>query len=226
MSIDIVCSSLYSFLLSCLSVFYLYKYSMGKRKNGEIKRSRVVIFCFVTFLMLVAISILNGLVLSKKNEISLYDILLFNTLMWGVYVVSVTDLLERKITTLILLIMLGLRFVGIVYCIFAYPDDWNKILWQPLLGAGIAIATIIIPMLLSRKSTGMGDLKLLFVVGLFVGGLEILPVLLYSYLLSAIVGLYMLFVLKKKLNDTLPMAPFVLFGVIVEYVFYLIGGLS
>ena len=89
---------------------------------------------------------------------------------------------------------------------------------------GIGGVILAVAMLLSRKGVGMGDVKLFITIGAYVGSMEIIATLFYTFVVSAVVGIVLLLMKKVKLRDSVPMAPFAFAGVAIEYAFMLIGG--
>ena len=103
---------------------------------------------------------------------------------------------------------------------FIASNSWR----YPLIGAGIGGVILAVAMLLSRKGVGMGDVKLFITIGAYVGSMEIIATLFYTFVVSAVVGIVLLLMKKVKLRDSVPMAPFAFAGVAIEYAFMLIGG--
>jgi leader peptidase (prepilin peptidase)/N-methyltransferase len=78
------------------------------------------------------------------------------------------------------------------------------------LGAGAFFLTIV---LVSKgKWMGLGDVKLAFLMGLFLGFPNILTALFVSFLMGAIVGLGLIMAGKKTLRSEVPFAPFLVGG--------------
>ena len=67
--------------------------------------------------------------------------------------------------------------------------------------------------LLSRgKGMGVGDIKLAFFMGLFLGYPKILVAVFLAFLIGAIVGLVLIGLSKKSLKSEIPFAPFLVLG--------------
>lgn len=83
---------------------------------------------------------------------------------------------------------------------------WNHL--AAALSAAFFLGAII---LLSRgKAMGMGDLKLVAVLGLIFGWPDIVLVLALAFIIGAIVGLFLLAFGKKKFKDAIPFGPFLI----------------
>ena len=141
------------------------------------------------------------------------------TLVFGIYLIAYVDYREHIIPNRLLLILALVRLGFLVYELaavlredLAIPKVLRLVLLSPLLGGLIAGGILLLTMLLSRKGIGFGDVKLFFVLGLFAGSSSILPLMLYTFVFSALGGFAMLVLKKAKLKDVLPMAPFALLG--------------
>jgi len=66
---------------------------------------------------------------------------------------------------------------------------------------------------------GMGDLKLIAVLGLMFGWPDILLILAISFVIGAIVGIALLFIGKKKMKDAIPFAPFLVSASLIVFFF-------
>ena len=131
---------------------------------------------------------------------------------------------ERLIPNFLICVLLIARVAFLGCNLISDPEYWRSILLYPLIGAGIGGVILAVAMLLSRKGVGMGDVKLFITIGAYVGSMEIIATLFYTFVVSAVVGIVLLLMKKVKLRDSVPMAPFAFAGVAIEYAFMLIGG--
>jgi len=223
--IDSVVSSLYVLIILFVSFLYLAK--RYKKSNKELLLTTVrnhkkytafsLVICILIFAGSVAFSILFGV---DKLEL----LLKWDTLLVGTFVVSITDWKEKKIPNLVIGTMLAVRLCFLIYEAVSNFDYIKQVLIYPLLGAAIGTVIMFVAMLISRKGVGMGDVKLFLTIGAYVGSSMIIPTLFYTFLISAIVGIFLLITRKAKLKDSIPMAPFAFAGVAIEFVLLMIGG--
>lgn len=84
-------------------------------------------------------------------------------------------------------------------------------------GLGIIYGSIVflIVRLFAKKSIGMGDIKLLAVVGYYLGSTSIIPALVVSLIIAAVYSLIMLIRKKMTLKDTFSFAPYIAAGTII-----------
>ncbi len=69
------------------------------------------------------------------------------------------------------------------------------------------------------RGMGMGDLKLITVLGLLLGWPDILLIILFSFVIGGIVGGFLMFRGAKKLKDPLPFGPFIVSGALTTIFF-------
>ena len=66
---------------------------------------------------------------------------------------------------------------------------------------------------------GFGDVKLAFLLGLFLGWPSILVALFFAFCLGAVVGLILIMLKKKGLKSEVPLAPFLIIGTAIAFFF-------
>lgn len=103
--------------------------------------------------------------------------------------------------------------VGIALTYFYLTQDYNlglnKLLGM-ITGAGIFMAIAIFALLLYRKvGMGMGDVKLMGMLGLFFGFENIIQIFVFSFFIGAIISIFLLITKIKKHDDYIPFGPFI-----------------
>lgn len=87
---------------------------------------------------------------------------------------------------------------------------------RPLLAGFLAAAFFLAIILISRgKWMGMGDAKLAFFMGLFLGYPNILAALFLAFFTGAIMGVGLIILGRKKLQSEVPFGPFLIFGTFI-----------
>lgn len=82
---------------------------------------------------------------------------------------------------------------------------------NPLISAIFASVFFLLIVLLSRgRGMGIGDIKLAFLMGLFLGFPNILVALFFSFLIGAIIGVGLIIAKKKTLKSEVPFGPFLI----------------
>lgn len=217
--------TIYTLLLLVASLLYV-------KKHYSIEKGALTRTAFKAYWVLLAITaavlllfVTLSIQYSLRNELLKLPVLMrWTTLLWGLYLLAYIDYRERLIPNFLICVLLIARVAFLGCNLISDPEYWRSILLYPLIGAGIGGVILAVAMLLSRKGVGMGDVKLFITIGAYVGSMEIIATLFYTFVVSAVVGIVLLLMKKVKLRDSVPMAPFAFAGVAIEYAFMLIGG--
>lgn len=134
---------------------------------------------------------------------------------------SYIDVKKRIIPNSVLLWLLLARTGLLVVEIVAASDLWKVMVLRMLLGAAASFVVLWIAALASKGGIGMGDVKLMTIVGYYVGFESILSCITAPMLLFGIFGLTLVAMKKIKLKDALPFAPFIAVGVMLVLFFRL-----
>lgn len=161
---------------------------------------------------------------AKKNGMSLEVMIRWSVLLCSSCVIAFIDIKEHKIPNKIILFLLVARLVFMVYEAIENPDFLNYMIWYPLLGAIVGAILMFIAMVVSRKGIGMGDIKLIFIIGFYVSSYELISTMFLIFFASSVYGIAALAFKKVTLRDVMPLAPFVLVGVMAKYLLICYGG--
>ena len=215
---------IYTVALLAAGLYYLLKrYDISREEAYKVVARNV----FPAVLSITAILVLiTGecayLASSGKNQTLL--LARWATLIIGLLVVSTTDYREKIIPNKVLIAMFCIRVCFLCAEIAMVPDYVKQAALYPLFGGLIGGWIILIARFFSKKGAGMGDVKLFGVIGFYVGSSEILPTLFWCFFASALVGITLLITKKAGTQDSLPMAPFALAGVLIKFAFFALGG--
>lgn len=144
-------------------------------------------------------------------EIILYYVLAYSSI-W----IATIDYKERIIPNKILLPLLGVRTAILLLQILLDTSEALDLLLSALLGFAIGGVLLLVCRLIARGGVGMGDVKLLAVIGYYVGSGDILAILFMSVLVSFLVSSYLLIRKKVTLKGEIPMAPSIAAGIIIS----------
>lgn len=111
---------------------------------------------------------------------------------------------------------LGGLLLGFVATFFTHDISW----WDSLLGAGLGAGIFLLIAYVYEKAAkqeglGGGDIKLLGMIGAWLGAKSILFVVIISSGLGSIVGLAMMALQGKRLKTAIPFGPFLALGAII-----------
>ncbi|OHA66769.1 MAG: hypothetical protein A3C82_00690 [Candidatus Wildermuthbacteria bacterium RIFCSPHIGHO2_02_FULL_47_12] len=103
---------------------------------------------------------------------------------------------------------------------------WDLGLWislpfvqAVLAGFGASAFFFAIYVLSNGRAMGFGDVKLAFLLGLFLGWPSILAALFFAFCLGAVVGLILIALKKKGPKSEVPFAPFLIAGTAIAFFF-------
>ena len=125
----------------------------------------------------------------------------------GMTAIAYVDRKEERIPNVLLLVLLA----GYPLRLFSVPV--GESLLGALFGGGIFLAAYA----LSRGKIGMGDCKLMAVLGLYLGQARVAGVMLLSLLLAAVFGIVMIALRRMNRKSRLPFAPFVLAALLLQW---------
>ncbi|GAH44899.1 unnamed protein product [marine sediment metagenome] len=118
---------------------------------------------------------------------------------------------------------IGVAFLYQLFKVLEF-ENWNLFgIWNlefgilnPLLSAILASAFFLAIVLVSRgKWMGVGDIKLAFFIGLFLGWPNILVTLFLAFFIGAIIGVGLIATGKKTLKSEVPFGPFLVVGTFI-----------
>ena len=142
-------------------------------------------------------------------------------------IIFVYDLKHYLIPDKVIYPAIGIAFIYRLFEIlnFAHWDlfvIWNLGFWiskpilYPLASAIFAATFFLVIFLLSRgRWLGFGDVKLGFLIGLFLGFPKTLVALFFAYLIGAIIGIELVLAKKKTLKSEVPFGPFLAAGTFI-----------
>lgn len=115
----------------------------------------------------------------------------------------------------LLLFMFVIRAVILAGEITVKPSYWLDILKSAGGGMLLGFLIFLLARIFSRKSVGMGDVKLAAVLGWYLGGSLIWFDIVVSLSLAALYSIVQLILKKLNMKDSIPLAPFFSVGTIL-----------
>jgi leader peptidase (prepilin peptidase)/N-methyltransferase len=110
--------------------------------------------------------------------------------------------------------------LGMVLMIGLQIEIWYMVIAGALFGGFLILAISFLGKLLFRKeSMGMGDLKLLVMIGVYVGFPKTALCLFYGVFIAALFIFYGIIFKKVRIGDTIPFGPFIAIGTLVHLLF-------
>ena len=107
---------------------------------------------------------------------------------------------------------------NLIYSLFLISNP--QALIQPLLAAFLAAGFFLLIVFISKGQwMGVGDIKLAFLMGLFLGWPNILVALFLAFFIGAVVGIGLIILKKKGLKSEVPFGPFLTIGTFLALFF-------
>ena len=208
-----------SFLLMCASFAYLSHEDFTgdnlsqKIKNAIHKNIKVLIYNICAFVLMIALSF--TLIKLYKSNTLIADMKII-TLMAILVTVAVTDIRKQIIPNKIILIGIVFRVLYAVAELITLGSGYFSILKSDLLSLGLTFAMFLLGVLVVKNGIGMGDIKLIMLIGIFQGLSGVIGSLFFSLLTSFVIAIVMLITRKKTRKDSMEFAPAVLFGTVLS----------
>ncbi len=202
--------------IALIGTWLLYSYILFRKKETrEIKdffaitwNSRVFLFSVVVGVVSLVLFLLGTLYYGQPQVQGYLNQVVF---LWLVSMGCV-DAREQIIPNH--LIGVGLLFWVVfvaVECIGTHIPLKNTLTYS-LIGGGACGIVLLLIALISKSALGMGDVKMLTVLGLLFGLADTYTILLMSIIIMAVVSIILMIMKKADRKTSIPMAPFVTVG--------------
>ncbi len=110
-----------------------------------------------------------------------------------------------------------LTLPGIVVGLLFALLGWTGTFWASVLGAGVGFLLMFLIALISRGGMGMGDVKLMAMIGAFLGWKSVFYVLFGASLLGSVGGILYLYITKQDRKTPIPFGPSMAVAALVLY---------
>lgn len=138
------------------------------------------------------------------------------TLVMFLFPIAWKDFTDMIIPNRIIGTGLIIRVLFYILELFIRPESFFTIIKQDLYACVIAILFLIVGTFVVKNGIGMGDIKLLLLMGVFQGIFGIFSALFISLLILFLAGIYFLITRKKGKRDFIPFAPSILIGTYIS----------
>lgn len=128
---------------------------------------------------------------------------------------AVIDHEKSIVPNKLLVAMLVIRAVLLVIEVAVYPVYWKEKMISAVGGMLVGLILFLLAYVLSRKSIGLGDVKLAAVLGWYLGLSLIWWDLVAGLLLAGIYSVVQLARKKLSMKDSIPLVPFLATGTIL-----------
>lgn len=191
--------------------FYDKKHPLGVGKKGNFIFSRFIVglMCLTFFA--------TGIIGFKKGAMwGVFTTFLYDILIWGMSVLAVTDYKQCRIPNRFLTALLIIWATSAGTLILFRTEAGVALLVRSLAGGIVGGLIFLLCYFLSKKQLGAGDVKMVFVMGLYLTGERIIGVIFYGALLCCLYSGVQLFRKKIGIKDGVALAPFLYLGVLIS----------
>lgn len=132
----------------------------------------------------------------------------------GLWVSSIVDLHHQIIPDEISIGGIPIGFCAALW--LGYPAWWESLLGIAFGGGSFLAVSWVYEKLTGREGLGGGDVKLLAMIGAWMGYQAILPVIVLSSAFGSVVGIGLMAFKEKGLKEAIPFGPFLAVGAVVQ----------
>ena len=214
MKISIIITLICAIFLSIFSI-YLISYQKEYENKQETKKEKYVygkktkIYAGSLFLLNFILGILLSFIYTGNSWMLNIKLLALISILWPI---GYIDYKYMKIPNKILLAGLYLRMICLTAETILYKKAVIKILFAEFLAAIVIFLICMLLNFIMKNAVGIGDIKLLVLMALYIGDSGIIPAVVFSLFVSFFISVYFLIIGKKGKKDVIPFAPSILAG--------------
>ncbi|MCM1161039.1 MAG: A24 family peptidase [Roseburia sp.] len=136
-------------------------------------------------------------------------------LIYGMLLIAHIDYKNHIIPNQLLLCLLGIRFVLLIIELISYSNAVIELLSSAFGGMFIGFFIFLIAYYISKKGIGMGDVKLIAVIGFYTGASVLYGIMIISLLCCVVYSVVQLIRRKLTTKDFVAFGPFVAIGTVL-----------
>lgn len=136
-------------------------------------------------------------------------------LMYAVLIIAYIDGQTHLIPNVILAVLFGFRILVLMIEMFVYPTARMELLANAFGGMMLGFLLFFIAYLISRKGIGMGDVKLVAVVGFYTGTTVLYAIMILALVCCVLYSVVQLIRHKVTTKDMVAFGPFVAIGTVL-----------
>ena len=179
-------------------LYYASQYLIDKKYNLDLKKRNI----WITDGTVIAVGIIQ-----------------FIAAFWiGMNRLSSLTVIQTAMTLIFFVLLLLFWTAGVSMLLILQTEFGLTILFESLAGGTIGGIIFLLCYLLSKGQLGAGDVKLVFVMGLYLTGERIIGAVFYGTLICCVYSVLLLIRKKITRKDGVPMTPFLYLGTIITYI--------
>ena len=167
------------------------------------------------FVLGLAVIFLPGTCLMKVYDYHALKIIRYWILMYALVLLALVDMEKKVIPNKAILVLLGVRTLLMAGECMCFPELWLEIVISSGTGLGGGGLLFLLAGLVTKRGMGMGDVKLIAVMGYYLGFQVLMSSLILTLTLTVAGGILILVLRKGTLHTEMPFAPFAAAGTII-----------
>lgn len=188
--------------------------SIKKKILACIPENKKKISCFATmFIFNLALALLLSQIYSENSAIFYIKRLCLVAILWPI---AAIDYKKYVIPNKLLLLGLGYRVLILFFELFFERETMLSTVMMELIAAVALLVVCFIFLLIMKNSIGAGDIKLIFVMALFLNLTGLISAVMASLIVSFFISVTLLLTKKKTRKDAIPFGPSVLIGTYIS----------
>ena len=192
--------------------FGLRKEEESGKKKKLITDKVVIIDAIVTFL-------LTGVITYLRFPKMVLDVrILTSVLICILATLTVCDIKKKIVPNRVIVFALGFWMLMLSMSIIVHTEIGVALLGQSLIGGIIAGAIFLLCYVVSKKKLGAGDVKLAFIIGLYMTSSRMFGGIFYGSVLCCVFSIVQIIRKKLTFKSGVPMIPFLYMGCLVTYI--------
>ena len=184
---------------------YLYLYKQYSQK-------KILLFCILSGV----IGFVSTQILLWHYQIHFMEILKRCILLMLLFPIALCDWKKMIIPNKILLFGLIVRIFLYPFEFFFRTEQFLVIIKSDFIALGIMLLFLLVAYFLVKNGVGMGDIKLILIMSLYLGIQGIFGVLFMSLIVIFFAGLYLMIIKKRSKRESIPFAPAILAGTVIS----------
>lgn len=134
----------------------------------------------------------------------------------GTSAAMIVDIKDKRIPNYIVFSMALLQTLVMAAELIMNLQEWKRILMAGIINPVIIFIVLLLLSRISRDGIGMGDVKLLTVMGYICGAYVVLNTMIFSLLACVASAMILVLAKKKKARDKIAFGPFIYIGFITN----------
>ena len=155
--------------------------------------------------------------IKEGSYLSIFQIVMNMTIVLAMSIFSVTDAKVKRIPNPMVLAFLGIWSVIVFAAVIADFEGGLALTGQSMIGGAVGGLIFLLCYFISRGQLGAGDVKLAFVMGLYLTGQRIVGAIAYGVLVCCVYSLWQMARKKLTIKDGVPLAPFLYLGTLITF---------